>query len=493
MKKKILIIGLDGGSWKLYDELIKDGYMPFLASLRESGASGNLISTIPPQTPVAWGAFQTGMKPGDLGYVDFVTLDLENNKLGIVNGKNLPKTIWEYFSEQGKKVVSLNVPMTFPPRKVNGVIISGMLTPGIDSNFIYPRNFKTEFLNNNPSYHIFQLSRIKKDFSYKEIDRYLLELRKIIDTRKDAALYLFDKEDPDLMMVHFQVTDILQHPYWKKLDKNHKDYSSEAYNNIGNNFYKFLDNRLQSMVNQIKSTHEDLLVTIISDHGFQPHDKRINLGDFLSTKNYCIRNLNSSNSFKSLTIRALRKFDLLGILKKVFKDKWLNAVEKATQPILWSKSKVIAIGRSSYGFIYINEKLVKDKNSFKKELIKNLEELNQLGTRKVINTIFTKEELYKGSRLDSLPDLIIVPEPGITFSGSFSDQGKGDLLVEGLEDFHQGIHHLKGIYIFAGDGINKNFKSDISIIDVFPTLSMLAGLPTPETDGKRCKELVNEG
>ena len=41
-------------------------------------------------------------------------------------------TIYSLLSGYGRKVVSLNVPMTYPPTPVNGVMVSGMPTPSTD-------------------------------------------------------------------------------------------------------------------------------------------------------------------------------------------------------------------------------------------------------------------------------------------------------------------------------------------------------------------------
>ncbi|MCH8135313.1 MAG: hypothetical protein IIB77_04960, partial [Proteobacteria bacterium] len=42
------------------------------------------------------------------------------------------KTIWEILSEAGKKVFGMNIPVSYPPRKVNGIIIGGFLSPNLD-------------------------------------------------------------------------------------------------------------------------------------------------------------------------------------------------------------------------------------------------------------------------------------------------------------------------------------------------------------------------
>lgn len=81
MSKKVLIIGLDGGCWKVFDTFIERGYMPNLRALKETGVSGILKSTIPPITPAAWTSFQTGTKPGKHGIFDFIQFNKEKKRV----------------------------------------------------------------------------------------------------------------------------------------------------------------------------------------------------------------------------------------------------------------------------------------------------------------------------------------------------------------------------------------------------------------------------
>ena len=85
MNRKILIIGIDGGTWTVLTPAINQGFMPYLKSLVDSGASGILQSTIPAITPAAWGSFQTGVNPGVNGVFDFAYWDKSENKAHYVS------------------------------------------------------------------------------------------------------------------------------------------------------------------------------------------------------------------------------------------------------------------------------------------------------------------------------------------------------------------------------------------------------------------------
>lgn len=138
MGKKILIIGIDGGTWTILRPAMDAGFMPNLKELIDSGASGILESTMPAITPAAWGAFQTGSNCAVNGVFNFAYWDKKDNKTHLITSATFPPTIWELASKAGKRVGCLNVPMTYPPREVNGCVVTGLLTPSLESNFTYP-------------------------------------------------------------------------------------------------------------------------------------------------------------------------------------------------------------------------------------------------------------------------------------------------------------------------------------------------------------------
>ena len=66
-KRRVLVIGLDGAVWDLMDPWINAGLLPHLGALRDSGASGDLLSTVHPVTTPAWISFMTGCQQGKHG------------------------------------------------------------------------------------------------------------------------------------------------------------------------------------------------------------------------------------------------------------------------------------------------------------------------------------------------------------------------------------------------------------------------------------------
>src|SRR3990170_8356670 len=105
MTSRAVVIGLDGAAWHLLDPMIEAGVMPRLAALRERGAPGTFLSTVPTYTPPAWTSAATGVNPGRHGVYGFVEGHAQNKGLELVHsGKIKVPTIWDIANAQGATV-----------------------------------------------------------------------------------------------------------------------------------------------------------------------------------------------------------------------------------------------------------------------------------------------------------------------------------------------------------------------------------------------------
>ncbi len=154
--KKAVIIGLDGLDPDLAEQYMDQGLLPNFAKLRDSGTFSRLGTTIPAISPVAWSSFQTGANPGRHKIYDFLTPnrkvylpELSSARIGTASrtlsiGKyNIPlgkptiqllrksKPFWNTLGEHGVFSTVLRVPITFPPEKFNGLLLSAMCVPDL--------------------------------------------------------------------------------------------------------------------------------------------------------------------------------------------------------------------------------------------------------------------------------------------------------------------------------------------------------------------------
>ncbi|MCM8779868.1 MAG: alkaline phosphatase family protein, partial [Candidatus Omnitrophica bacterium] len=138
--KRIIILGYDGLSPEIIDTLLKENKLPNFAKLKAVGSYQRLSTTNPSQSPVAWSGFATGKNPGKNGVYDFIvrdpktyalSLSLTNFKAGKAQRVIQEKCFWQYVSEKNVPVTIINCPVTFPPDKVHGKMLSGMGVPDI--------------------------------------------------------------------------------------------------------------------------------------------------------------------------------------------------------------------------------------------------------------------------------------------------------------------------------------------------------------------------
>jgi predicted AlkP superfamily phosphohydrolase/phosphomutase len=154
--KRVVVLGLDGLDYRLTSEMLAAGKLPNLARLRDAGCFKPLGTTLPPISPVAWSSFQTGVNPGKHNVFDFLepdrrtyqprlsSVDIRPPRRSLRLGKyQLPlgkarvrlmrksKPFWNVLSEHGIFSAILRVPITFPPEKLRGVLLSAMCVPDL--------------------------------------------------------------------------------------------------------------------------------------------------------------------------------------------------------------------------------------------------------------------------------------------------------------------------------------------------------------------------
>jgi predicted AlkP superfamily phosphohydrolase/phosphomutase len=165
---RMLILGFDGVDPELLDRFMAAGQLPAFARLATLGHYQRLGTTIPPQSPVAWSTFTTGLDPGGHGIYDFIHRDpappgggalapflstsrVEDDGWKIRFGAYaLPlrsgttellrrgKAFWRVLEEHGVPATVLKIPANFPPEPTKARTISDMGTPDLRGT---PRTF----------------------------------------------------------------------------------------------------------------------------------------------------------------------------------------------------------------------------------------------------------------------------------------------------------------------------------------------------------------
>jgi predicted AlkP superfamily phosphohydrolase/phosphomutase len=156
LTKKIVFLGLDGLDPRLTERLMDEGKLPNLARLRADGSYSRLRTTFPALSPVAWSTFATGVSPAKHNIFDFLDRSLKSYLPRLSSARvgqparvlrvgrwRIPlsrppidlrrksRPFWKILGDQGIDCTILRVPITFPPEKFDGRLLSAMCTPDL--------------------------------------------------------------------------------------------------------------------------------------------------------------------------------------------------------------------------------------------------------------------------------------------------------------------------------------------------------------------------
>ncbi|MEO8597380.1 MAG: alkaline phosphatase family protein [Candidatus Solibacter sp.] len=154
--RKLIFLGLDGLDPGLAERYMQEGKLPNFSRLREQGSFHRLRTTFPALSPVAWSTFATGVNPARHAMFDFLNRSLSSYmpylsssrvnqpekilKIGkyriplsrpAVEMRRKSKTFWQILGQRQIASTILRVPITFPPEKFNGRLLSAMCTPDL--------------------------------------------------------------------------------------------------------------------------------------------------------------------------------------------------------------------------------------------------------------------------------------------------------------------------------------------------------------------------
>lgn len=504
--RRVLVIGWDGATLDLADPWIKAGLLPTLAGLRKSGSSGRLRSVLPVLSPSAWVSFATAVNPGCHGIFDFAQRAPDSYGLRLVTARDVKApTLWRQLSDAGKRVIVVNVPMTYPAEPVNGIMVTGLGTPERQV-FTYPPELSQTLRSKG--------YRVNKTVFYRPGAEaaFLKDTYDFTQRVADTALDLLSHEPWDFAMVVFRDTDEMSHFFWKHMDPSHPAHNpgtDAPFHNALLEYYQYLD-RLTGQL--IETVGTDVDVIIMSDHGMGPLYKDVYLNEWLKQQGWLAARVDltkaqggllgrlglTTSNISSLLQRAgLAAFErrlraMLGNSAKL-----LPASNRAKFPdaIDWSRTSAYSYGY--HGQIYLNVKgrepggTVAPGGDYDKLRTAVTEALKRLvdpdDQLPVVTDIIPQEVAFTGPHSDAGPDLVIIMRDlaYITRHG-FEFAGKHGSVFSRPASYETGGHRLYGMVFFHGPSfVNGAIVDGCSIMDVAPTILDLMGVAVPDNlDGK---------
>lgn len=490
-KRKVIVFGLDGATFDIIYPMVEKGELPTICRLIDEGTHGVLQSTIPNLSPVAWTSMITGKKPGNHAIFDFLSHQPGSYNFKSTQGGNRKvKPIWSYLSEKGKRVGAINVTMSYPPEEVNGFIVSGLDSPGLNSTFTYPPSLYNEIKEKLGRY------LLVNPYALTTREKHLQGMFEMLDNRLASTKYLMERYEWDFFMTVFIATDGAQHFYWKDMDTTHPDHdikTPEPFKKAVFNVYAKLDKGIGELLEQCGG---EITVMMVSDHGFQPLHKLFVLNNWLMEEGYLSlkkRIMSSANLGKLIALGGKVKDRLrLGSREKTALSNPLS------QSIDWGKTKAFADG--TFGNLFINlrgrepQGTVNPGREYDElcdEIIKRLKEVRDPDTGQlVVEDVYRRKEIFNGPHINDAPDLIVTSRQNYFASASSERLPSMQNMKNNSHKLFQkhvwsGNHESNGIFIIKGPDVQKGHKiQGARIIDIAPTILYLLDLEIPiDMDG----------
>lgn len=512
MSSRVFLLGWDGATWDILRPLMAEGRLPVLQSLMKKGVSGTLQSVFPPLSPVAWTTVMTGKNSGKHGIFEF--LEHHHNPLqGKVNSSRAIKSelVWETAGRYGKRTVAGGVPMSYPPRPINGFFVGDFLSPADSADFSSdPAAFEAMKKSLGGKYRAW--ATVTHDGGH-EADA-LADLQSFLTEHLAAVEYMATHHEWDLFMYDLMATDRIQHELWHAWQPSHMKAKGRDLTKIRDGFIEFWESLDAGVGRILEKLGPETNVILMSDHGFGPIEWYVNFNvwlldeGFIKLKNslyvrqkhwFFRRGVTPEWIYKIMT-----KLGLADQRVSRFQGKQDNFWDRlATSGFLSGKhidwSQTLAYAQGNFGQIFLNIKGRQpngciepaDAPALLERIKERLLEIKHPETgESLVERVMEQDELYSGPLSHMGPDLTVVLKDW-------------NYRTIGLHEFttHKtispafgptGDHRMEGMIVGTGPAFEPGAEpQNASLLDIAPTVLHLLGVPVPEDmDGRVLTELL---
>ena len=455
---KLVVLSIDGVPHGLLNELMAAGHMPAMARLCEQHGQPRMMrSVLPTVSCVAWACYATGRNPGKHGIFGFIdrrpgSYELRFPNAATMRGPNL----WEILSQAGRKVFGMNVPGTYPPRAVNGILIGGFLSPSL-AKAAYPPSL-VGYLQ-SIDYRIDSDAALARQSKEKMLD----DLEVTLARRAQAAFHFLAQEDWDFFHVHIMGTDRINHFLLERYRSGDAKFAPAfaAY-------YRKVDGVIEQLVEAIGA---ETPLMILSDHGFCTIRYEVQLSRYLIEKGWTTpaAEVKTPLSFDPARTRAFC--------------------------LIPGRIYINVTGREAAGCVPPEEY-----DAARRAVADDLLALRDPQGRAVIKAVLRREELYwppgrsgpdgRDASPAGLPpyamgpDLVAVPHDGYDLKmGLTAPEVFLRTALEGMHTYHDALCLARGLELPDGDlEIRQLAGAILSALDV-PAPEELDLQPTPPPPG----------
>lgn len=377
------------------------GILPHLNEIIRQGKVVPMSVALPEISSVSWSSFMTGTNPGEHGIFGFVDIKNGSYQYRFPDFRDL--LVPPFFDDLGKRKIRsviINLPSTYPARKIHGVLISGFVVPDL-KRAVYPESYLD--ILGKFGYEVDVDASKGKDRKLELIS----DLHYILQVRKQVADFLWSREAWDLFMFTITGTDRLNHFFFDAYSDTSHIFHSEF-----KNYYQEIDRIIGEFYDRIKGNDEYELI-LLSDHGFVDLKLEIYINPILRNNGYFLADSHQASSLEHIS----------------------------------AESKAFALDPSRI-FIHMKDKFPRgnvNRNEYFRirQDIKRLFEEYRIGNSKVFKKAFFKEDIYSGNILDRAPDIVLLSNRGFDLKAGFGKQ------VEYEKTHFPGMHCFDNALFFT--------------------------------------------
>lgn len=457
---RVLLVGIDGATWKRLDPLLESDRMPHLARLLEHGKRADLTSLPSLYSPRIWSTIATGVTPEVHGIMDF-----GNQQQDLKVGR-----IWDELKREGRTIGTCAWYFTWPPLSGlggNDFVVPSFLAPNHHAHpptasFFWDLemrdrvnremevSFAQALLRGFPQgLRLSTMIRAAREYlawgklEPLDLQRYWRSRRLATLLETDLFCHLLRTRRPEFATVLYTQVDQISHRYWKFMDpEGFPDVTpeeQERFADVISELYMQMDRNLGEI---LAAAPEDVDLLIVSDHGFRPTSRQLG-GE------YC-------------RIRTEALIEALGWSGRLFgtnvdRNVFLRAIDSQAE----AREEVLEKAASDLADARITGE--------SRPLFRVQREGSSLNLHLAHTTLVDDETTISlTDRTYGVEDLIRTSRNrrgGAGFSGE---------------------HHPTGIFVLAGPSAMRAIPADsLHVLDIAPTLAALLELPvSPEWSGR---------
>ncbi len=413
-------------------DLTEGDLLSNLKSLLSEGSIKRMNSVLPCVSSVAWASYMTGVNPAKHNIFGFIDRIPQSMEMFVPTSTHMSaETLWEWLSRNGKRVVVINVPGTYPPRRVNGVLIAGFLCADIDK-ISYPREIANDL--KAMGYRI----DIDSWKARKSRDEFLSEVNDALDKRFEVACTLMNRVDWDFFQLHIMETDRINHFLWTQWKE-----GDSLYGPLFLQFYRKLDSYLGALLDRIGDGTE---LMILSDHGFCELKREVYLNHWLERE---------------------------GFLKMKKESDSIADIHPASQAYSLFPGRIYVNlrGREATGTVEEGKDYEMTRENLMNALLAVRDPENG---EPLVEGVLKREEAYNGPYLSSAPDLVTIPRKGYDLKGTF---GRPTLTAASEV---MGIHTYDDAFLYVRDREIRGNNNTFGIMDAYAAALKLTGMKRPQ-------------